>query len=88
MATSPKPSAESPLTPFSEPVRRWFEDSFEAPTPAQAQGWPLITSGANTLISAPTGSGKTLAAFLWGSTPSRVTPSASARVFVLSTYRR
>ena len=47
-------------------TRRWFEASFEAPTPAQAQGWPAIASGANTLICAPTGSGKTLAAFLWG----------------------
>jgi ATP-dependent Lhr-like helicase len=47
-------------------VRKWFEASFDAPTPAQAGGWPAISSGANTLISAPTGSGKTLAAFLWG----------------------
>ena len=66
MATSEKTTAESPLTPFSAPVRRWFDDSFEAPTPAQALGWPKIASGANTLICAPTGSGKTLAAFLWG----------------------
>ncbi len=66
LVTRREHSAESPLTPFSEPVRRWFEASFEAPTPAQAQGWPAITSGANTLICAPTGSGKTLAAFLWG----------------------
>src|SRR5215204_2586696 len=57
---------KSPLEPFSEPVRRWFEASFEAPTPAQARGWPAIASGAHTLICAPTGSGKTLAAFLWG----------------------
>jgi ATP-dependent Lhr-like helicase len=47
-------------------VRKWFESSFDAPTPAQARGWPAISSGANTLICAPTGSGKTLAAFLWG----------------------
>jgi ATP-dependent Lhr-like helicase len=47
-------------------VREWFLRSFEAPTPAQARGWPAIASGANTLICAPTGSGKTLAAFLWG----------------------
>jgi len=57
---------ESPLEPFSQPVRKWFESSFEAPTPAQAQGWPAIASGEHTLICAPTGSGKTLAAFLWG----------------------
>src|ERR671935_971438 len=54
------------LAPFSEPVRRWFQASFEEPTPAQALGWPKITAGANALICAPTGSGKTLAAFLWG----------------------
>jgi ATP-dependent Lhr-like helicase len=47
-------------------VRRWFEASFEGPTPAQAGGWEAIASGANTLICAPTGSGKTLASFLWG----------------------
>jgi len=47
-------------------VRRWFEASFEGPTPAQAGGWKAISSGANTLICAPTGSGKTLASFLWG----------------------
>jgi len=47
-------------------VRRWFEASFEGPTPAQVGGWEAISSGANTLICAPTGSGKTLASFLWG----------------------
>ena len=56
----------TPLDPFSDRTRRWFEASFEAPTPAQAAGWPKIASGAHTLICAPTGSGKTLSAFLWG----------------------
>ena len=51
---------------FSERTRRWFDASFEAPTPAQQAGWPTIASGAHTLICAPTGSGKTLSAFLWG----------------------
>jgi ATP-dependent helicase Lhr and Lhr-like helicase len=55
-----------PLAPFSSPVRRWFESSFEGPTPAQTGGWEAISSGAHTLICAPTGSGKTLASFLWG----------------------
>ncbi len=60
-------SAKStPLALFSDATKRWFEASFEAPTPAQAAGWPKIASGANTLICAPTGSGKTLSAFLWG----------------------
>ncbi len=67
MAADPKTSAGSdPLAPFSAPVRRWFEASFEGPTPAQAGGWEAISGGANALICAPTGSGKTLAAFLWG----------------------
>ena len=55
-----------PLAPFSAPVRRWFEASFEGPTPAQAGGWEAISGGDNALICAPTGSGKTLASFLWG----------------------
>ncbi len=53
-----------PLTTFSEPTRAWFEASFPAPTPAQAGAWPVIATGAHTLVHAPTGSGKTLAAFL------------------------
>ncbi len=67
LATDAKTMAESdPLAPFSAPVKRWFEASFEAPTPAQAGGWKAISGGSNALICAPTGSGKTLAAFLWG----------------------
>jgi ATP-dependent Lhr-like helicase len=49
---------------FHPAVAAWFEGRFGAPTPAQAQAWPAIQAGRNTLIAAPTGSGKTLAAFL------------------------
>ncbi|HST69326.1 MAG TPA: DEAD/DEAH box helicase [Solirubrobacterales bacterium] len=67
MATKVKTSKKSdPLGPFSPATRRWFEASFEGPTPAQAGGWDAISSGEHTLICAPTGSGKTLASFLWG----------------------
>jgi ATP-dependent Lhr-like helicase len=67
LAAEAKPSEKSdPLAPFSAPVRRWFEASFEGPTPAQTGGWEAISSGEHTLICAPTGSGKTLASFLWG----------------------
>jgi hypothetical protein len=67
LATKEKPSKKpDPLAPFSAPVRRWFEASFEGPTPAQAGGWEAISSGEHALICAPTGSGKTLASFLWG----------------------
>jgi ATP-dependent helicase Lhr and Lhr-like helicase len=64
LATNSK--ASDALAPFSPETRGWFEASFEGPTPAQAMGWPAISSGRNALICAPTGSGKTLAAFLWG----------------------
>ncbi len=66
LAPDAKRTPESPLERFSAPVRGWFQDSFEAPTPAQELGWPRIAAGENTIICAPTGSGKTLAAFLWG----------------------
>ncbi|HWB70157.1 MAG TPA: DEAD/DEAH box helicase, partial [Solirubrobacterales bacterium] len=67
MTPAPKRTpATDPLAPFSPAVRRWFEASFEGPTPAQAGGWEAISGGANALICAPTGSGKTLASFLWG----------------------
>ncbi|MBS2022864.1 MAG: DEAD/DEAH box helicase, partial [Deltaproteobacteria bacterium] len=52
------------LNAFHEPVRSWFESSFQAPTRAQTLGWTPIVQGTNTLLLAPTGSGKTLAAFL------------------------
>ena len=53
-----------PLSQFHPIIRAWFNGKFQGPTDAQALGWPAITQGKHTLISAPTGSGKTLAAFL------------------------
>ncbi len=53
------------LDGFSAPVREWFDTTFAAPTPAQAEAWPAIAAGDHALVLAPTGSGKTLAAFLW-----------------------
>src|ERR671935_2319901 len=53
------------LDRFSPATRAWFENTFAAPTAAQAQGWAAIGHSEHTLILAPTGSGKTLAAFLW-----------------------
>jgi ATP-dependent Lhr-like helicase len=70
------------LAPFSPAVREWFERTFDAPTPAQARGWPAIASGKHTLIQAPTGSGKTLAAFLWAL--DRAEPGAGTQVLYVS----
>ena len=42
--------AGSVLDPFHPAVRRWFTESFAAPTPAQKLGWPPISRGENTLI--------------------------------------
>ena len=73
-----------PLAVFSPLTRAWFERTFDAPTPAQEKGWPVIASGANTLIQAPTGSGKTLAAFLYAIDRLTPTPGAGLRVLYVS----
>jgi len=49
---------------FHPVVEAWFTRRFVESTPIQAQGWPVIASGQDVLLTAPTGSGKTLAAFL------------------------
>ena len=49
---------------FHPAVAAWFDQTFAAPTAAQAQAWPAIRKGRHVLIAAPTGSGKTLAAFM------------------------
>src|SRR6266404_2918502 len=72
------------LNVFSEATRAWFERSFDAPTPAQEQGWPVIASGEHTLIQAPTGSGKTLAAFLYAIDRLTAQPADGLRVLYVS----
>ena len=59
----------SRFEPFSPAVRTWFEQTFDAPTPAQELGWPAIASGAHTLIQAPTGSGKNARGLPLGARP-------------------
>jgi ATP-dependent helicase Lhr and Lhr-like helicase len=63
LVVSPQAAAHA-LDGFHAPAREWFRASFAAPTRPQALGWPLIQSGASTLILSPTRSGKTLTAFL------------------------
>lgn len=59
------PAQKDPLLHgFHPAVSAWFNSTFPAVTPAQAQAWPLIQRGHSILIAAPTGSGKTLTAFL------------------------
>ena len=72
------------LNVFSEATREWFTRAFDAPTPAQEKGWPVIASGASTLIQAPTGSGKTLAAFLYAIDRLTSTPGEGLRVLYVS----
>src|SRR4051812_6661328 len=74
----------NPLNVFSDPTRIWFERTFDAPTPAQVKGWPVIASGKHTLIQAPTGSGKTLAAFLYAIDRLTSKPGEGLRVLYVS----
>jgi ATP-dependent Lhr-like helicase len=58
-------AAMSALAAFHPAVQSWFARRFpDGPTEPQAEGWPAIATGEDTLVAAPTGSGKTLAAFL------------------------
>src|SRR5439155_10083112 len=72
------------LDAFSPATRRWFEQTFPAPTPAQELGWPAIARGGHVLIQAPTGSGKTLAAFLYGIDRLNPAPGKGLRLLYVS----
>src|SRR5436305_4438280 len=74
----------SALDVFSPETRAWFERTFDGPTPAQTKGWPVIATGAHTLIQAPTGSGKTLAAFLYAIDRLTKSPGEGLRVLYVS----
>lgn len=62
----------SVLSHLSEPVQRWWVETFDefVPqndglfTPPQEEAIPLIDANENALVAAPTGSGKTLASFI------------------------
>src|SRR3954451_8458034 len=73
-----------PLSVFSEATREWFERTFDAPTPPQAEGWPAIATGSHVLIQAPTGSGKTLTAFLYALDRLHAAPGEGLRVLYVS----
>jgi ATP-dependent helicase Lhr and Lhr-like helicase len=73
-----------PLSVFSPATRTWFERAFDAPTPAQTEGWPAIATGEHVLIQAPTGSGKTLAAFLSAIDRLNGTPGQGLRLLYVS----
>lgn len=66
-AAQPQPALDLPVagSGFHPAVQLWFDRRFpDGPTPPQADAWPHIAAGRNTLVAAPTGSGKTLAGFL------------------------
>jgi ATP-dependent RNA helicase DDX5/DBP2 len=57
----PPPLVSFSKTPFSQPIRRALDNAgFTAPTPTQAQSWPIALSGRDIITVAKTGSGKTI----------------------------
>ncbi|MDX2052961.1 MAG: DEAD/DEAH box helicase [Polyangiaceae bacterium] len=61
----PTLTASESVSALHPAVKLWFERRFpHGPTLPQAEGWPKVAAGVDTLIAAPTGSGKTLTGFL------------------------
>mmetsp|Transcript_58781 Transcript_58781/g.140108 ORF Transcript_58781/g.140108 Transcript_58781/m.140108 type:complete len:508 (-) Transcript_58781:84-1607(-) len=57
----PDPVAEFAAAPFSKKIRAALTAAgFAAPSPIQAQGWPVAVAGSDLVAVAKTGSGKTL----------------------------
>lgn len=55
-----EPLVDFSSTPFFEPLKRaLLKEGFTAPTPIQAQSWPILLSGRDLISVARTGSGKT-----------------------------
>ncbi|MBM4281506.1 MAG: DEAD/DEAH box helicase [Deltaproteobacteria bacterium] len=85
---------DAALAGFHPATRRWFVESFGAPTLPQARAWPLVQRHDSVLVFAQTGSGKTLAAFLavvdrlvqdaLASVPSPAEPPAGTKVVYVS----
>jgi len=58
--TLPEPVQSFQQAPFSKAVRKALQAVFPAPSPIQAQGWPIAAEGRDLVAVAKTGSGKTL----------------------------
>lgn len=58
---APVPMTTFEATPFGEQIRKALKTAgYDAPTPTQAQSWPIALSGRDIISVARTGSGKTL----------------------------
>jgi hypothetical protein len=56
----PPPMTAFGMAPFAAPVVAALTTAFQAPTPIQAQSWPIALAGCDLIAVAKTGSGKTL----------------------------
>jgi len=60
----PPPIEAFAKAPFAPPLIDALSSAFDAPTPIQAQSWPVALAGSDLIAVAKTGSGKTLAFLL------------------------